>query len=379
MKEMKKYKKNILVFTAILSVFFTVNAQDGAKLFKQNCAACHKIDTKLVGPPLKGAMAKWEEAGEKDLIYEWVANPTDLHESGKSKMANAIWDFSPATMSPLPHLKKEEIYAIFSYVDAPPVVVEKTEEDKTTEISPVAPSTPISNGTLVFLLCIIGFLVIALLVLLNGVKALKNKESNNQVEYDEEGFGFLTKSVAIENEDSILLDHDYDGIRELDNVLPPWWVWMFYGTIIFTFIYWGMYQTFKIWPLQEEAYTMEMAQSEKEVYAYKKANNLLINAENVTFLTDEADLAEGKKLFDGTCKVCHLAEGQGSVGPNLTDKYWIYGGKVGDIFTTISNGRPNGMPAHKSKFNEKQIQQLASYVHSLPFKEGKAPEGKLMK
>lgn len=378
---MKKYNKGILVLSVFLSALFTVNAQDGAKLFKQNCAACHKVDSKSIGPKLKGAKAKWEEAGEGEMLYEWIANPNDLYESGKSKMATAIWDFSPAAMSPMAHLSKEEVDAIFEFAETPPIPDPEPETNKDDEVAVTAapPSTPMSNGTLVFLLSIIGFLIIALLVLVNGVKALKNQNSENQIEYDEEGFGFLTKSVAIENEDSILLDHDYDGIKELDNVLPPWWVWMFYGTIIFSVIYWGMYQTFKVWPLQEEAYVMEMAQSEKEVYEYKKENNLLISADNVTFLTEESEIAAGKELYDGTCKVCHMADGEGSVGPNLTDKYWLYGGTAGDIFTSISEGRPNGMPDHKGKFNEKQIQQLASFIHSLPFKEGKAAEGDLMK
>ncbi len=378
---MKKYNKGILVLSVFLSALFTVNAQDGAKLFKQNCAACHKIDKKSIGPKLEGAKAKWEEAGEAEMLYEWIANPNDLYESGKSKMAVAVWDFSPAAMSPMAHLSKEEVDAIFDYVDNPPapVVVEEPKGEENVVADSTPAPTPMSNGTLVFLLSIIGFLIIALLVIVNGVKALKNQGRENQIEYDEEGFGFLTKSVAIENEDSILLDHDYDGIKELDNVLPPWWVWMFYGTIIFSVIYWGMYQTFKVWPLQEEAYVMEMAQSEKDVYEYKKANNLLISAETVTFLTEESEIAAGKELYDGTCKVCHMADGEGSVGPNLTDKYWLYGGTAGDIFTSISEGRPNGMPEHKSKFNEKQIQQLASFIHSLDFKEGKAPEGDLMK
>ncbi|MCT4581885.1 MAG: c-type cytochrome [Flavobacteriales bacterium] len=378
---MKKYNKGILVLSVFLSALFTVNAQDGAKLFKQNCAACHKIDKKSIGPKLEGAKAKWEEAGEAEMLYEWIANPNDLYESGKSKMAAAVWDFSPAAMSPMAHLSKEDVDAIFDYVDnpPPPVTVEEPKGGENVAADSTPAPTPMSNGTLVFLLSIIGFLVIALLVLVNGVKALKNQGGENQIEYEEEGFGFLTKSVAIENEDAILLDHDYDGIKELDNVLPPWWVWMFYGTIIFSVIYWGMYQTFKVWPLQEEAYVMEMAQSEKDVYEYKKANNLLISAETVTFLTEEAEIAAGKELYDGTCKVCHMADGEGSVGPNLTDKYWLYGGTAGDIFTSISDGRPNGMPEHKSKFNEKQIQQLASFIHSLDFKEGKAPEGDLMK
>lgn len=378
---MKRYKKGILIFSVFLSTLFTINAQDGAKLFKQNCAACHKIDKKSVGPMLKGVKAKWEEAGEAEMLYEWIANPNDLYESGKSKMAAATWDFSPAAMSPMPHLTKEEIDAIFSYVENPPVKKEpaKTDTDELVDNITIKSSPSMSNGTLAFLLTIIAFLLIALLVIANGVRALRNKDNTEQIEYDEEGFGFLTKAVAIENEDTIMLDHEYDGIRELDNVLPPWWLWMFYATIIFAIIYWGMYQTFKVWPLQEEAYEIEMAKTEKEVYEYKKANNLLITAETVTFLTDEADLAAGKNMYDGTCKVCHMADGEGSVGPNLTDKYWLYGGTAGDMFISISEGRENGMPEHKSKFNEKQIQQIVSYINSFEYKEGKAPEGELMK
>lgn len=456
---MKNYRKIILVFTVLFSVLSTFNAQDGAKLFKQNCAACHKVDKKSVGPMLKGAQAKWAEAGEAELMYEWVANPSDLYESGKSKMAKEIWDFSPAAMSPMPHLTKEEVDAIFKFADKPIEVVEpEPPVGVAPEPVPTSEGIVISKGALTIIAIIFLFLLVTILVLSNALKTLKNNQneeneapsqdilsfSKNGIYYallliilmyllfyevfnfettvyfvlivsfllvayfiikkslksltedgakidsvlvnDQEltydnnsGLGFLTQAVSIEDESSILLDHNYDGIKELDNILPPWWVWMFYATIIFSFIYWGLYQTFEIWPLQEEAYEIEMAESEKEVYAYKKANNLLISAENVTFLTEEADLAEGKNIFDGTCKVCHLADGEGSVGPNLTDKYWLYGGTAGDIFTSINKGRPNGMPEHESKFNGKQIQQLTSYIHSLKFKEGKAPEGELMK
>jgi len=378
---MKRYTKGLLALTVVFSAIFTINAQDGAKLYKQNCAACHKIDKKSVGPMLKGAKAKWEEAGEGEMLYEWVANPTELYESGKSKMAKEVWDFSPAAMSPMAHLSKEEIDAIFTFVDAPPVEEKKeaTKASAPVEVAKPAPSAGVSGGTLFFLISIIVFLVAAILVLANGVKALKNKDKESEIQYEEEGFGFLTKAVAIEDEDKILLDHDYDGIKELDNVLPPWWVWMFYATIIFAFVYWGLYQTFNVWPLQEEAYEIEIAEAEKEVQAYKEANGLLITADNVTVLTDEASIEAGKKIFAGTCAACHAAEGQGLVGPNLTDKYWLYGGEIGDIFTSISEGRPNGMPAHKSQFNELQIQQLGSYIKSMKYVEGKEPEGKEMK
>jgi cytochrome c oxidase cbb3-type subunit 3 len=449
-------RKIILVFTILTAVLVTSNAQDGAKLFKQNCAACHKTNKNSTGPMLMGVKAKWAEAEESELLYEWVANPSELYESGKSKMAKAVWDYSKSAMTPMPHLKKEEVDAILTYADTP-IVIEVKEEpkDKQAESSGIV----VSQGAIVIICTIILFLFISVIILSNALKTLKRSQagiteeehptkeilsfskngmyygilfallaylyfyevfnletttyfvliisslviayfviknslktlteegknidsvliSNNELTYDNNsGLGFLTQAVSIEDEEAILLDHNYDGIQELDNVLPPWWVWMFYGTIIFSFIYWGLYQTFNVWPLQEEAYQIEMAESEEKVYAYKKANNLLISAKNVIFLTEEADIAAGKKVFEGTCKVCHGAEGEGLVGPNLTDKHWIYGGEVGNIFTSIYEGRPNGMEAQKGKLNEKQIQQVVSYIHVLKYKEGKAPEGELM-
>lgn len=450
-------RKIILVFSVLLLVLSTTKAQDGAKLFKQNCAACHKTTKNSTGPMLMGAKAKWDEAGELDFIYEWVANPSELYESGKSKMAKTAWDFSKSSMTPMPHLTKEEVDAIFAYADTPVVVAVKEEANvKTVESNGIV----LSKGAIVILSIIILFLLVAVFILTNALNTLKKNQSGevedihptreilsfskngmyygaiavilaylyfyevfnfetsvyfvliigilviaysviktglsslteegstvdsvliskDGVTYDNNaGLGFLTQAVSIEDEEAILLDHNYDGIQELDNVLPPWWVWMFYGTIIFSFVYWGLYQTFDVWPLQEEAYEIEMAQSEKKVYAFKKANGLLISADNVTFLTEASDIEAGKNLYDGTCKVCHMADGEGAVGPNLTDKYYLYGGTPGDLFTSVSNGRPNGMPEHKSKFNELQIQQLISYIHTFKFKEGKAAEGELMK
>jgi cytochrome c2 len=114
-----KYLNNLFFLILLLSFFIPNNyAQDGEKLFKANCASCHNPVKNATGPKLQGALEKWTAAGEEDLIYEWVKNPSELYGSGKSKMAKAIWDWSPTAMNPQGHLSKEEVTSIFSYVDS---------------------------------------------------------------------------------------------------------------------------------------------------------------------------------------------------------------------------------------------------------------------
>jgi cytochrome c2 len=113
------------IFTILLLVVFVINfsAQEGEKLFKANCASCHNPVKNATGPKMQGVLQKWIDAGEEELIYKWVQNPSKLYNSGKSKMANAIWDWSPTAMTPQGHLSREEVESIFTYVDnyAPPV------------------------------------------------------------------------------------------------------------------------------------------------------------------------------------------------------------------------------------------------------------------
>jgi len=185
----------------------------------------------------------------------------------------------------------------------------------------------------------------------------------------------LTNAVEIENEDSILLDHDYDGIRELDNDLPPWWKYGFYITIVWAGVYFFYYQVLEIGDLQTAEFEKEMIEGEKQIAAYKEANPNLVNAENVTLLEDDDALNKGKSIFNEKCSMCHGMSGEGSIGPNLTDEYWIYGHDIGGVFNTISEGANNGMPAWKADLSPVEMQETASYILSLKFAEGKAPEG----
>ena len=164
--------------------------------------------------------------------------------------------------------------------------------------------------------------------------------------------------------DKLLAGHDYDGIQELDNKLPKWWLWLFYITIIFSVIYVLRYHVTGWGVLQEEEYTIEMDDARLK-YSQRESTSSL-DATNVTLLTDEASLAAGKAIYDQHCAVCHLAEGQGLVGPNMTDEYWVHGCSIGEVFNLIVVGVPEkGMISWENTLNPVQIQQVSSFILSL--------------
>jgi cytochrome c oxidase cbb3-type subunit III len=186
----------------------------------------------------------------------------------------------------------------------------------------------------------------------------------------------LNASVAIEQEEEIMLTHDYDGIRELDNNLPPWWKYGFYATIVFAFVYMIHYHVSKSGDLQTEEYTREVAKAERELAEFLKNSASNVDETNVTLLTTPGDLAAGKEIFTGICATCHGKLGEGNaIGPNLTDEYWLHGGSLADIFKTIKYGWPDkGMQSWKETYSPMQIAQLSSYIKSL--KGTNPPNGK---
>lgn len=189
----------------------------------------------------------------------------------------------------------------------------------------------------------------------------------------------LTGAVPIEEEHKIDLGHDYDGIRELDNPMPPWWLAFFFVSIVFAVVYMFHYHVLGTGDLQEAEYNKVMERETAKVQAYLKEQAMDVDETNATLMTAEADLLKGKSLFINNCAVCHKEDGRGEVGPNLTDDYWVYGNDIKDVFKVIKKGAPNGMPEHQSKFNPIQIQQVASYVLHLDYVSesdgGKEPEG----
>jgi cytochrome c oxidase cbb3-type subunit 3 len=189
----------------------------------------------------------------------------------------------------------------------------------------------------------------------------------------------LTKTAPIENEGSLLLNHDYDGIKELDNNLPPWWVYLFYACILFAGIYFVRYEIMD-GDNQEMELKKELAQAKIEVAEYMKTAPDLMDEKTVTLLTEPADLAEGQTIFTTNCAACHRADAGGQIGPNLTDENWILGGGIKNVFHTINNGGRDGkgMIAWKGTLKPKEMQKVASYILSLKGsnpKDPKAPDG----
>lgn len=170
-------------------------------------------------------------------------------------------------------------------------------------------------------------------------------------------------AVPVEEEESILLDHDYDGIRELDNHLPPWWKWLFYVTIVWSIIYLLAYHVFDTLPLMEEEYdiAMEDARIAREAMMAVSGNN--IDENNVEFSDAPEVMANGKLIYDRQCVACHAEEGQGLIGPNFTDNYWIHGGSINDIFRTIKYGVPQkGMISWQTMLSPSDMRDVSSYI-----------------
>lgn len=176
----------------------------------------------------------------------------------------------------------------------------------------------------------------------------------------------LQDAKPIEEESEIEMDHEYDGIRELDNNLPPWWLWGFYISIVFAVVYILRFEVFKTAPSTIDEYEQEMAAAEiaKEEYLKTAAN--LVDETSVVMLTDEALIKEGATIFSTNCAVCHAADGGGGVGPNLTDEYWLHGGDIKAIFATVKYGVPaKGMIPWKDQLNAGDMQKVASYIMTL--------------
>ena len=193
---------------------------------------------------------------------------------------------------------------------------------------------------------------------------------------------FFTKAVPLDKEADLLLDHDYDGIKELDNALPPWWKYGFYITIVVAVFYLLKFEVWHTGMNPTEEYNTEMTTAKIETEAYLASAKENVDENSVTEL-DVAGIAAGKAIFAKTCVPCHLAEGQGLVGPNLTDEYWIHGGSIKAIFKTIKYGFPDkGMQSWQTTYSPVQMQQLASYIRSLKGTNPpnpKAPQGDLYK
>jgi cytochrome c oxidase cbb3-type subunit 3 len=192
---------------------------------------------------------------------------------------------------------------------------------------------------------------------------LATKEEKWEWTWGKNLYNNLLGSKPMEAEGEIILDHNYDGIRELDNNLPPWWVYLFYASVVFAVVYLVRFHIYNDYT-QDEEYAQEVAIAQLEIEEYKKTAKGLVDANTVELLTDASDLNAGKIIFESNCVACHMADGGGGIGPNLTDQNWILGGGIKNVFHTISEGGRDGkgMIAWKQSLKPVEIAQVASYV-----------------
>ncbi|WP_411894557.1 cbb3-type cytochrome c oxidase N-terminal domain-containing protein [Winogradskyella sp. A2] len=191
----------------------------------------------------------------------------------------------------------------------------------------------------------------------------KRAEPSKLVAWVKDTYIKLLGSKPIEEEGEIILDHNYDGIKELDNNLPPWWIYGFYATIVFGVIYMVRYHVLNA-DDQFAEYEIEYAEAQRAIEEYKKTAKNLVDINTVELLTEASDLNAGQKIFEVNCVVCHMADGGGGIGPNLTDEYWILGGGIKNVFKTVSEGGRDGkgMVAWKASLKPLEIAQVSSYL-----------------
>ena len=192
----------------------------------------------------------------------------------------------------------------------------------------------------------------------------------------------MNASVPVEQEREIELDHAYDGIRELDNHLPPWWKWLFYGSIAWAAVYFVVFHVTQSLPLSKDEYTHELALAQEEALKFKAIQpQATVEEDALQYTADAALIAKGKEVFTANnCAGCHRADGGGNtIGPNLTDEYWLHGGGIKHIFHTIKNGVvEKGMPAWGKSMSAEDVRNVAFFVISLQGTHptsAKAPQG----
>ena len=270
-------------------------------------------------------------------------------------------------------------------------------DDATAKTETVKATIPLSSTSFYVLVSVIGVEILILISIMGQVKALMKANEETQVTESsasvkvvkERSFslkniwGKLNNFKPVQEEADIDTGHNYDGIRELDNRLPPWWLYGFYICIIFAGIYLWRFHVSHTGPssIQELQIAMHQAEAQRESFLAKAKNN--VDENTVTRLTDASDIDAGKKIFTTMCAACHAADGGGGVGPNLTDDYWLHGGSIKDVFKTVTYGWPDkGMKSWKDDYSPLQIQQISSYVmtlHGTKPATAKEPQGSLYK
>ncbi|KAA5541159.1 c-type cytochrome [Adhaeribacter rhizoryzae] len=388
MKTLTNQFKNF-VLAAAFAVSLPGLAQDhvaaGKKVFTDNCAACHSLDAQVVGPALKGVTERRDEAWVKNFIK----NSTKLIQSG-DKEAVALFEKFNKTQMPAfeGSLSEEQVTSVVAYLAnpgeaAPAEAAAPATDNKAT----AAASVPAPEFNLQaidpILLVLVSFALILLLVILGfGLIILKQVSPLLAKVYEKPAYqnSFMARLVAmfqgegqlfVKKDKNIIMEgHDYDGIHEFDNDLPPWWRYLFYATVVFSLVYVVNYHVMG-GKLQDAEYEAEM---QTAALLHPPTEEGSINEKtDYKVLTDAGALEKGKTAYLQNCAACHGQEAEGKIGPNLTDEYWLHGGEVNEIFKTIKFGiTEKGMVAWNGKLSKDQILEVSSYILSL---QGSNPAG----
>jgi len=233
----------------------------------------------------------------------------------------------------------------------------------------------IGYGAIVLMLIV---LIVAMLVVLKAFKVVAKALLGPEAIVDKKAEKAAKKAARsdmiikllslkpMSEEQTLILEGEYDGIKELDNPTPAWFMYLFYITIAFAVCYLLIYHVFNAAPLQYQEYRNEMAVAAKEKAAYLAKAGNMVDENTVKLTADPAVIASGHAIFSQRCAPCHGDKGQGAVGPNLTDDYWLHGNKINDLFKTIEYGVPSkGMPTWETQLSPKQISDVANYVKTL--------------
>jgi cytochrome c oxidase cbb3-type subunit 3 len=258
------------------------------------------------------------------------------------------------------------------------------------------PMTPLYLLTaFIFVVVIlVGFVAIYLIRVLNmlSIQAEQSKAEELGIKYVPKATWWqlfllrVNASVPLEKEEEIELDHNYDGIKELDNHLPPWWKWLFIGTVVWAVIYLVIFHLSDSLPLQDQEYQNELVVADEQARKLKASQpQEEIDEDALTFSPDPAVIEKGKVVFmNNNCGSCHRNDGGGNaIGPNLTDEYWLHGGDVKQIFHTVKNGVvEKGMPAWGKSMSPLNVKDVTFFIMSLQGTNpanAKAPQGELFR
>ena len=234
-----------------------------------------------------------------------------------------------------------------------------------------------------FMIAIIILLVVTIIYVLRISALISGKQ---KISWWQKFWLQINATVPVEKEHDIDTGHDFDGIRELDNHLPPWWKGLFYATIVWGIVYLIVYHVTDALPLSNGEYQAELAKAEEDARILKASQPAEVIDENtLEYVADEAILSHGKTVFtSNNCSSCHRNDGGGNtIGPNLTDEYWLHGGSIQNVFSTINKGvLEKGMPAWGKVMSPKDVRDVAFYIMSLKGSnppDAKTPQGELQK